>query len=190
MSKLRWFLCIMVFQSVLLPQNVTGQNVMAVGGTLGWRVVSEGETIYTRLTPNIFAYSYFKVQDDLFFRPTVRLEFTLTDLEMPRSLSFQEDDYLWGVDFAMVYDWIVVPSLSAGVYAVYRKITFQSQDPILSSPSSLSETVFIPLVAVQLGLGFPIYKGIALAEPFVRYNHYVGDSRFPFNYGIEFSLAF
>ncbi|APJ03980.1 hypothetical protein [Silvanigrella aquatica] len=159
---------------------------VAVGGGMAfYSVQSYGESTFTQMAPEIVAYGYYNLFQSFWLRPGIRMNYSWLQPDMPQAIRIEERDFRYLAEVGVVFDWIVVPSLSYGFGYDYRTTNFKVNAPIVSYVDDISGSEFIPFSQFQLGLGFPIFKGLILIEPYGRYTIVQNDSRYGWGYGFE-----
>ncbi|WP_397600598.1 hypothetical protein [Silvanigrella sp.] len=159
---------------------------LAVGGGASFYVRQEyGESTFTQIAPEIVTYGYLPLYKSIWFRPGFRMNYSWQQPDMPKALRIEETDFRYSLETGILYDWIVIPSLSYSFGYIYRQTKFTTQYPITYALDDISGTENIPFSQFQLGLGFPILKGLIVFEPFIRYIIVQNDKRYKWGYGCE-----
>lgn len=159
---------------------------LAIGAGLSFYNRQEyGESSFTQLAPEFITYGYLPIFSRFWFRPGLRMNYSWQQPDMPQALRIEETDFRYMLETGIVFDWIVVPSFSYAFGQIYRTTQFKTRFPITSAQDDVSGTENIPMSQFQLGLGFPILKGLILFEPYARYTIVQNDKRFGWGYGFE-----
>jgi hypothetical protein len=145
-----------------------------------------GEGNASRLLLEPVFHSYVPLGDDrMFGRVSVHGGYIWQQPEMPRAVRIEEKDIYGGFALGLVWDGVVVPSLTGGAQVVNRTISFKASDPVdvQKDPISRSETLFGWFA--QVGLGVPLLQGRLVFEPFYRHRWFADDPRESWGYGVE-----
>ena len=162
----------------------------AAGLDLGIQIRNEYPTSsYNKYIPEIVTFGYINVLSPLIYlRPGARYGYGgLNLVEMPTALRVEEVDHTLSGEIGIVADGFLVPSITAGIGAVFRTITLKTTAPIELKEDKISRSETLPYFYIQLGCGLPIWNGFLLLEPFVRFEHVTGDPRASKHYGLEFT---
>lgn len=189
MTKIKLILIIAVFLIFWFQMGVYAKDQnfhFAIGGGLSFYNRQDyGEATFTQLAPELVSYGYLSIFNNIWFRPGIRMNYSWQQPDMPKALRIEETDFRYMLETGIVFDWIVVPSISYAFGQIYRTTKFKVGTPIFEIKDDISGTEQIPLSQFQLGLGFPILKGFILFEPYVRYTIVQNDKRFGWGYGFE-----
>lgn len=150
---------------------------------------SVGNSSSFQMAPEVVGYGYRHLAGLFWLRPAARLSFAWNQPTMAQSFQVNEYDTRVGAELGVVWSWIVVPSLSVGTGSLYRVTSLQTTASIDASQSQMGGRSLMPLVYSQVGLGIPLAKGALLIEPYTRYVHVFGDSRYNWSTGAEATLS-
>lgn len=194
MKNRKYLFYILYLIILLFPKSIFAENQsyhLAVGAGTSFYVRQDyGEATFTQVAPEIVTYGYFPIYKSLWFRPGFRMNYSWQQPDMPKALRVEETDLRYMFETGILFDWIVIPSLSYAFGQIYRTTKFKTQYPITYAADEISGTENIPFSQFQLGLGFPILKGLIVFEPFIRYVIVQNDKRYKWGYGFEASFLF
>ena len=159
----------------------------AIGVTLGWQERRDyGNARRSNLIPEIVGFGYLPTSHPrLYLRPGVRLGYSgLQQPEYARGLSYREDDAVLAGELGVLYDALVIPSLTVGAGLVGRRIEAASVIDTVDT-SALDGTELQPMLYAQIGTGLSFGDGSIVLEPFVRYEWVRRDARIDWRYGLE-----
>lgn len=140
------------------------------------------------LAPELIGYGYLHVHGPVFARVGARLGSRgWIERDMPSELNIHEREVSVAGDIGLVRQGAVVPSLSFQVGLAHRWFDVTATD-IDVSMSKFGSSEWLPMLALQAGLGLPLTKRL-LVEPFVRFETLVSDSRLGLRWGIEATVA-
>lgn len=192
MKKRNLIYHIAFFLIFCMPLSCFAENKsfhMAMGGGLSFYNLQDyGESTFTPIAPEFVTYGYLNIFSKFWFRPGLRLNGTWQQPDMPQALRIEETNLIGMVDAGIVFDWIIVPSFSCGIGKIFRISKFKTQAPIAPGVDNISGTELIPMYQFQIGLGFPILKGLILFEPYGRYTIVQNDQRYGWGYGFEMTF--
>lgn len=165
-------------------------STLAVGLGLGWVNRDEyGASSFTRLQPEFVAHGYLDLFDTgLFLRPGLRLGYAWEQPEMPGSVAVEERDLTLSGELGVLFDWIIVPTVTAGGGFDRRNVVLKTSAPVAVVDDRISRTETLPYFYVQASVGIPIWQGRFVLEPYVRYLTIEGDRRINTAYGVEFTV--
>ncbi len=144
---------------------------------------------FLQVAPEIVGYTYSHLYHDFWWRPAAWLSFAWNQPEVAQALRLKEYDARLTAEMGVVWSWVVVPSFTMGAGGLFRNTSLVVTDPIQVEESKMGGTRIFPVVYAQLGVGIPIEKGVVILEPYVRYNHIFGDSRYRWAYGVEATVS-
>ncbi len=162
----------------------------AAGLDLGIQIRNEYPTSsYNKYIPEIVTFGYLNVlSSSVYLRPGARYGYSgLNLVEMPSALRVEEVDHILSGELGIVADGFLVPSITAGLGAVFRTISLKTTAPIVLKEDKISRSETLPYFYIQIGCGLPIWNGFFLLEPFVRFENVTGDDRARKHYGFEFT---
>jgi long-subunit fatty acid transport protein len=144
--------------------------ILAIGGgTSVYYSESYAEQTVTETAPEAVIYAYFPVGKNFLLRPGVRLNISWDQTENPQALHIKETDFRYFAELGIVYDWVVLPSLSVGVGVDRQHLKFTTEYPISISYDHITATTNLFASYFQASVGFPLVKGWLVIEPYVRY---------------------
>jgi hypothetical protein len=163
----------------------------AAGFNLIWsRRVDYGVRVFSRFEPEAAGFMYTELPvGNLWLRHGARLGYSHDQPQMPQSLRLEETDWKASIEEGLVYNWLLCPSLTAGVGYDWRTIKLKTSSPITTSDSRLNTTESFLWTYLQAGLGIPTMGGRFMIEPVARYQHLVSDSRTKWAFGLEINTA-
>jgi hypothetical protein len=192
MKKIKLIPIIAIFITFWFQSNGFAKNQdfhLAIGAGLSFYNRQDyGEAAFTQLAPEFVTYGYLPVFSNFWFRPGIRLNYSWQQPDMPQALRIEETDFKYMLETGIVFDWIVIPSLSYSFGQIYRTSNFKVGTPITDYKDDISGSESIPISQFQLGLGFPILRGFILFEPYTRYTIVQNDKRFGWGYGFEITF--
>lgn len=166
--------------------------LMQGAGGLSLGVVNRrdyGEGHSTRILVEPVFHLYFALPpDQLFVRTSLHFGYLWQQPEMPRAVRVEERDLYGGVGVGLLWDWIVIPSLSLGPQLVHRQTQLKTSTPVRVAQDPISRSEQLLGWFVQAGVGVPLLKGLLVFEPFYRYRWFADDARESWGYGLETSV--
>lgn len=170
----------------LASDNTAPRSQAAAGLALAWNSRADyGANTFQRFSPEAVGVLYIPVMNNVFARPGARMGASVAQPEMPLAVRVEESDVWATAEIGVLYDWMVVPSVSLGLGVDYRSIEFVEDKPVSSSSEKISTTETLPYMTIQAGVGLPVLRGAVLVEPFARYVTMPGDDRVGLGYGID-----
>lgn len=163
---------------------------VAVGASGSWQQRQDfGAGTRASFAPELVAYAYLgEVAPRVWLRPGARVGFVgLEQAEMPGAIRVREHDLTSALELAALYDGVVVPSLGVGAGLVTRWLSVETRAPI--EGGERSDVELMPAFHAQLGLGLPFGRSGLALEPFVRFEHVLGDDRLGWRFGADFTLG-
>lgn len=141
----------------------------------------------------IFAQSYLSTfAPSVFLRPSVRLGYEpKANGEAPMSVAITERSARALVELGILYNGLLVPSLSIQTGLLTRFLSLETQQPINKTDThQLSRTEHLWQNSLSLGVGFPLDDGRFVIEPFYRLVRIQLDQRHRQQWGVDISYAF
>jgi hypothetical protein len=168
-------------------------QIISVGAAFSASDRNDGSDFFTRVHHYEFtSQSYIQLpMERLFLRPGIRFGFdSLPNEGSPQWLNISERTHDGGIEMGIVFDGLLVPSLSWQSHLLARRLTLNTKGLVGSSSNHFPRTEWLSSNSVQLGLGLPIEGGKALIEPFYRKVWIQGDDRQNQRWGVEASWEF
>lgn len=140
----------------------------------------------------IFTQSYIATpRSELFLRPALRLSYEPpAKLEQPQSLYINERTITAALEFGVLWNGFLVPSLTIQGALATRALSLKTSTPITSTASNpISRTEYLWQTAATIGLGLPVEQGSIIIEPFYRFIKIQDDLRQSHQWGIDVSYA-
>jgi hypothetical protein len=162
----------------------------AIGLAASWQNKADyGGQTRANFVPELVGFGYVGFEaPHWFLRPGARLALSgLVQADMPEHLAVHERDLIGQFELGVVYDAVVVPSLTFGLGAMWRRIELETGGAVRAAADNISHHEVLPVASGQLGVGVPL--GGLLIEPFVRYEVVAGDDRLSWRYGVEATVA-
>jgi len=160
--------------------------IFALGGGLAlYNMQFYAEQTTQQWAPEFVAYAYFPLKSDILLRTGLRMNYAWDQTHNTQALNVSQTDFRYMGEVGVVYNWIVMPSLSTGFGADYRVIKLTTQAPIFVPKDNISSSKNLSTFYLQAGLGFPLIKGLLVIEPYARYTLTWNDPNQVFGYGIE-----
>ena len=151
-----------------------------------------GEASRTAFTPELVLYRYLPLSKRWFLRPGVRLGYQgLLQVEMPESVRVEERALYGLLDVGILFDAMVVPSLSLGGGVTHRWIRLVTEgDAHTGEGDPLDRSEVLGMLYAQFGLGIPVERGRFLVEPYIRRQHTFSDDRSAWQFGFDATIGF
>ncbi len=170
-------------------------NLISLGAAFAASNRNDGGGVTSRIHHyEVFAQSYLKSPaDNLFFRPGVRFGYEhIPDEEAPQSIKIREQSFRGGFELGILYEGLMVPSVSLQAGVLRRKLTLDTSSQITSKSTDFPTIEWLPTGTLNLGLGLPIEGGKLILEPFYRFVWIAKDTRQTSQWGIDasWSLSF
>ena len=170
-------------------------NLISLGAAFAASNRNDGGGVTSRIHHyEVFAQSYLKSPaDNLFLRSGVRLGYEhIPDEEAPQSIKIREQSFRGGFELGILYEGLMVPSISLQAGALRRKLTLDTSSQITSKSTDFPTIEWLPMGTLNLGLGLPIEGGKLDLEPFYRFVWIAKDTRQASQWGIDasWSLSF
>ena len=173
----------------ILPEY---HRTVAVGAGYTYSKKANGtEKSYNQYSPEVFAYYYYRLPNQLLLRPGLRFGHTEgNEPDGASTVSISESDLrscaeltlLWGRNS-------VLPAFTLGGGALFRKTTLTAQTPVVSSASSITGSDTLPFIQGQASVIFQLFQGRLEVAPFARYTHILSDTRLGWYFGLESSIS-
>ncbi len=164
----------------------------AVGASTIWSYRADyGARSFRRFEPEVIAYLYKDLPwERSWLRHGARIGYSDNQPQMPKALRLEESDWKAAIEESILWNWYVVPSLTAGVGYDWRTIRVKTTYPVSSTDSRLNTKDSFYWAYVQAGAGIPILSGAYMIEPVVRRQYLAHDNRTKWALGIEMTAAF
>jgi hypothetical protein len=122
-------------------------------------------------------------------RPGLRLGYSrFGAAEMPGSLRFTERDRTASAELGLLYDGVIIPTLTGGAGFRLRKVDLALGRSINAEAEPISGLEALPTLYGQFALGLPLGQTPLVAEPFARLEHIVGDDRSRWRFGVDITV--
>jgi len=128
--------------------------------------------------------TYIEINPPWFLRLTLIADQPFDDQEFQKTLQFYRKDYGFTLETSLLYEWIVIPTLTIGQGLYYQKINILYTK---NTGDQLSHSDILYYLYAQLGVGIPIQKGEWILEPFLRFAYAPEDPELFFGYGVHLS---
>jgi hypothetical protein len=170
-------------------------NLISLGAAFAASNRNDGGGVTSRIHHyEVFAQSYLKLPaNNLFLRSGVRLGYEhIPDEEAPQSIKIREQSFRGGFELGILYEGLMVPSISLQAGVLRRKLTLDTSSQITSKSTDFPMIEWLPMGILNLGLGLPIEGGKLILEPFYRFVWIAKDTRQTSQWGIDasWSLSF
>lgn len=176
----------------LTATSTKAAQTWAVGVNLAWLNRQDyGASTYRRFSPEIVSYYYGELPwENVYWRAGARLGYTNHQPEMPQAVRLEETDTLIAIEGGLVREWYLVPSLSWGLGYDFRTTKIKTSGPLDVSDDRFNRKERLQVWYIQSGLGFPIYHGMFMIEPALRYQKIEYDNRSNWLFGFEATVGF
>lgn len=168
-------------------------QIISIGAAFSVSNRNDGSDVYTKVQHyELCSQSYIQLPfERIFLRPGIRLGFDhIPDEGAPQWLSISERTFEGGLELGIIFDGLLVPSISWQSHLLARRLTLKTGGLVHSGSGHFPRTEWLNSNAVNLGLGLPIEGGKVLVEPFYRRVWVKGDERQSERWGIEASWEF
>lgn len=140
----------------------------------------------------VFAQTYTNTPiTNLFLRPGIRFSYEPeSSEEMPSSLSIRERTLKSAAELSVLFNGVLVPTLTLQGAILSRTLTLHRQAPVVSSGTNdLTRRETLGQFAIAASLGIPIAQGSIMIEPFYRLLRIHRDDRQSTQWGCDFSYV-
>lgn len=187
-QKTKFLFILMTFfcsQYQILAADAANFHLAAGGAGVFYIRQDYGESTFSQFAPEAVVYGYLPIFHHFWFRPGFRINYSWLQPDMPQAFQIKETDLRYMLETGLVFDWVILPSLTYAFGYTYRNTTLVTNYPIVSVNDSVSGSENIFYSHLQLGIGFPIMSGFIVIEPFGRFVMIQNDYRFKWAYGLE-----
>jgi hypothetical protein len=149
-----------------------------------------GDRTRSVFVPEIVGFVYAPTPiDRVHLRPGLRLGYSrFGAAEMPGSLRFTERDRTASAELGLLYDGVIIPTLTGGAGFRLRKVDLALGRSINAEAEPISGWEALPTLYGQFALGLPLGTTPLVAEPFARLEHIVGDDRSRWRFGVDITV--
>ena len=167
-------------------------HTWAFGLNLAWLTRRDyGAKDYRRFSPELMAYRYGELPwVDCYWRAGARLGFARGQPEMPRAVRIEESDTTVSIEGGLLREWHLVPSISWGLGYDFRTTKIKTSAPIDTTDDRFNRKERLMFWYLQSGIGLPLYSGMFMIEPVVRYQSIEFDDRSRWLLGFETTFGF
>jgi hypothetical protein len=164
----------------------------AIGANPLWSYRADyGAHSFRRFEPEAVGYLFQELPwNRLWLRHGARFGYSNDQPQMPKAMRVEESDYKLAVEEGLLWNWYIVPSLTAGIGYDWRTIRIKTKDPVITADNRLNTKDGFWWSYVQAGAGIPLMAGTYMIEPMIRRQHLTHDSRTTWALGLEMTAAF
>ena len=147
-----------------------------------------GDRTRSAFVPEIVGFSYFGA-GRVHLRPGLRMGFArFGGADVPGALRFKERDTTLTGEVGLLFDGVLIPTLTAGGGVRLRSLALTLGRSIEAETEPISGWEALPTAYVQASLGMPVSEAPLVIEPFARFEHIAGDDRSRWRFGLDITI--
>lgn len=153
--------------------------------------IDAGLTTSTLVSVELLTQGYLPLPlGNIFLRPGARLGVEFQPSDTPDTpIRISEKGYKAGAELGVVYNGIVVPTVSLHSMVLMRQLSLKKPEDVPTRSNLVDNTEWLFSNNVTIGLGIPLQNGRLLVEPFYRFVQVSNDERKTYSVGLDLSYA-